>query len=112
MNALQGENFGASFACGAFASFAGSGAQWAGWSSDGIVNATTAAGAIGSLAFGGDWYSGAALGFSIGTLNHSWRVNDDGYVYDINSWWDNFLDTGAWINIREVWSSKALQTSL
>ncbi len=92
MNALQGENFGAGFAGGAFASFAGSGAQWAGWSDAGIVNATTAAGAIGSLAFGGDWYNGASLGFSIGALNHSWRVSDDGYVCDINSWWDNFLE--------------------
>ncbi|MCR5069618.1 MAG: hypothetical protein K6A78_07495 [Prevotella sp.] len=71
MNALQGESFGAGFASGAFASFAGSGAQWAGWSSDGIVNATTTAGAIGSLAFGGDWYNGASLGFSIRALNHT-----------------------------------------
>ena len=70
-SALQGGSFFSGFAGGALASIAGSGAQWAGWSDAGIVNATTAAGAIGSLAFGGDWYNGASLGFSIGALNHT-----------------------------------------
>ena len=70
-SALQGGSFYSGFAGGVLASMAGSGAQWAGWSDAGIVNATTAAGAIGSLAFGGDWYNGASLGFSIGALNHT-----------------------------------------
>ena len=61
---------------------AGSGAQWAGWSDAGIVNATTAGGAIGSLVFGGDWYNGASLGFSIGALNHT--GDDDNNRYDRN----------------------------
>ena len=61
---------------------AGSGAQWAGWNNAGVLNATTAGGAVGSLAFGGDWYNGASLGFSIGALNHT--EDDDNNRYDRN----------------------------
>ncbi len=82
MNALQGENFGAGFACGAFASFAGSGAQWAGLGSYGVRGATTLFGGIGSAAFGGDFLQGAITGLSIGLYNHTWEeggitYNDD-----------------------------------
>ena len=64
-NALTGENFGAGFAGGAFASFAGSGAQWAGIGSYGVLGATTLFGGIGSAAFGGDFLDGAMTGLII-----------------------------------------------
>ena len=71
MNALQGENFGAGFACGAFASFAGSGAQWAGLGEYGTLGATTLFGGIGSATFGGDFLQGAMTGLNIGLYNHN-----------------------------------------
>ena len=82
MNALQGENFGAGFASGALASFAGSGAQWAGLGKGGVLGATTLFGGIGSASFGGDFLQGAMTGLSIGLYNHTWKeggitYNDD-----------------------------------
>ncbi len=71
MNALQGENFGAGLASGAFASFAGSGAQWAGFGGYGVLGATTMFGGIGSSAFGGDFLDGAMTGLNIGLYNHN-----------------------------------------
>ena len=71
MNALQGENFGAGFASGAFASFAGSGAQWAGLGKGGVLGATTLFGGIGSASFGGDFLAGAMTGLNIGLYNHN-----------------------------------------
>ena len=70
-NALTGENFGAGFASGAFASFAGSGAQWAGLGTGGVLGATTLFGGIGSAAFGGDFLAGAMTGLNIGLYNHN-----------------------------------------
>ena len=70
-NALTGENFGAGFASGAFASFAGSGAQWAGIGSYGVLGATTLFGGIGSASFGGDFLAGAMTGLNIGLYNHN-----------------------------------------
>ncbi|MBQ8116152.1 MAG: VCBS repeat-containing protein [Prevotella sp.] len=70
-NALTGENFGAGFASGAFASFAGSGAQWAGLGKGGVLGATTLFGGIGSAAFGGDFLAGAMTGLNIGLYNHN-----------------------------------------
>jgi len=70
-NALTGENFGAGFASGAFASFAGSGAQWAGLGTYGTLGATTLFGGIGSTAFGGDFLEGAMKGLNIGLYNHN-----------------------------------------
>ncbi len=82
INALQGENFGAGFASGAFASFAGSGAQWAGLGSYGVLGATTLFGGVGSATFGGDFMAGAMRGLEIGLYNHTWEeggitYNDD-----------------------------------
>ena len=82
MNALQGENFGAGFASGAFASFAGSGAQWAGVGKGGVLGATTLFGGIGSAAFGGDFLEGVMAGLNIGLYDHTWEeggitYNDD-----------------------------------
>ena len=82
MNALQGENFGVGFASGAFASFAGSGAQWAGLGTYGVLDSTTLFGGIGSSAFGGDFLDGAMTGLNIGLYNHTWEeggitYNDD-----------------------------------
>ena len=71
MNALQGENFGADFASGAFASFAGSGAQWAGLGTYGALGATTLFGGIGPASFGGDFLQGAMRGLEIGLYNHN-----------------------------------------
>ena len=79
-NALTGENFGAGFASGAFASFAGSGAQWAGIGSYGVLGATTLFGGIGSAAFGGDFLDGAMTGLNIGLYNHTWE--EDGITYN------------------------------
>ena len=70
-NALTGENFGAGFASGAFASFAGSGAQWAGLGKGGVLGATTLFGGIGSASFGGDFLDGAMTGLNIGLYNHN-----------------------------------------
>ena len=75
MNALQGENFCAGFASGAFASFAGSGAQWAGFGGYGALGATTMFGGIGSSAFGGDFLDGAMTGLNIGLYNHCLHID-------------------------------------
>ena len=75
MNALQGESFGAGFASGAFASFAGSGAQWAGLGTGGVLGATTLFGGIGSAAFGGNFIDGAMTGLNIGTFNHCFHYD-------------------------------------
>ena len=74
-NALTGENFGAGFASGAFASFAGSGAQWAGLGKGGVLGATTLFGGIGSAAFGGDFLAGAMTGLNIGLYNHCFHYD-------------------------------------
>ncbi len=68
-NALAGENFGVGFASGAFASFAGSGAQWARLGTYGVLGSTTLFGGIGSVVFGGDFLDGAMTGLQIGFLN-------------------------------------------
>ncbi|MBQ8114686.1 MAG: hypothetical protein IJ145_01015 [Prevotella sp.] len=52
-----------------FASFAGSGAQWAGLGEYGALGATTLFGGIGSAVFGGDFLDGAMTGLQIGFLN-------------------------------------------
>ena len=86
MNALQGENFGAGFASGAFASFAGSGAQLAGLGTGGVLDATTLFGGIGSASFGGDFLDGATrglqIGLEIGLYNHTWEENGITYNDD------------------------------
>lgn len=81
-NALTGENFGAGFASGAFASFAGSGAQWAGLGKGGVLGATTLFGGIGSATFGGDFLDGAMTGLNIGLYNHTWEENGITYNDD------------------------------
>ena len=81
-NALTGEKFGAGFASGAFASFAGSGAQWAGLGKGGVLGATTLFGGIGSAAFGGDFLEGAMTGLNIGLYNHTWEENGITYNDD------------------------------
>ena len=81
-NALTGENFGAGFASGALASFAGSGAQWAGLGKGGVLGATTLFGGIGSASFGGDFLQGAMTGLNIGLYNHTWVENGVKYNND------------------------------
>ena len=81
-NALTGENFGAGFASGAIASFAGSGAQWAGLGTAGVLASTTLFGGIGSAAFGGDFLDGAMTGLNIGLYNHTWVENGVKYNND------------------------------
>ena len=71
-SALQGNNFGAGFASGALASFAGSGAQWLGLGEYGVLGATTLFGGVGSAAFGGNFIDGAMTGLNIGLYNHTW----------------------------------------
>ena len=76
-NALTGDNFGVGFASGAFASFAGSGAQWAGLGKGGVLGATTLFGGIGSAVFGGDFLDGAMTGLQIGFLNDLQHMDGD-----------------------------------
>ena len=107
-SALQGGSFYSGFAGGALASMAGSGAQWTGWSDAGIVNATTAAGAIGSLAFGGDWYNGASLGFSIGALNHTGDDNSQERCYYLEPAPTMYIEPMPWQVSTEVTDATGL----
>ena len=61
------------------ASLAGTGAQWAGWNNAGVLNATTAGGALGAWICGENPISGAMQGYSIGALNHTWDDEDRAY---------------------------------
>ena len=74
-SALQGGSFYSGLASGAFASFAGSGAQWAGFGGYGVLGATTMFGGIGSSAFGGDFLDGAMTGLNIGLYNHCLHID-------------------------------------
>jgi RHS repeat-associated protein len=69
LNVAEGGKFGAGFATGVAASFAGSAAQHFKFSSMGIVGSTTLAGAGAAALSGGDWMAGAMQGMSIGANN-------------------------------------------
>ena len=100
-SALQGGSFFSGFASGATASMAGSGAQWAGWNDAGVLNATTAGGALGAWVSGSNPISGAMLGYDIGLLNHSWKVSTEGYVYDASSPWERLMKRLGLGSIKE-----------
>lgn len=80
ISAINGNNFGTGFLTGSISSFAGSGAQMAGFSSLGVIASTTTAGALTSTILGGSWLDGAKTGMNIGMLNHEGKVikHEDG----------------------------------
>lgn len=80
ISAINGNNFGTGFLTGSISSFAGSGAQMAGFSSLGVIASTTTAGALTSAILGGSWLDGAMTGMNIGMLNHEGKVikHEDG----------------------------------
>ena len=78
ISAINGNNFGTGFLTGSISSFAGSGAQMAGFSSLGVIASTTTAGALTSAILGGSWLDGAMTGMNIGMLNHEGKVINDG----------------------------------
>lgn len=80
ISAINGNNFGTGFLTGAISSFAGSGAQKAGFSSMGVIASTTTAGALTSAILGGNWIDGAMTGMNIGMYNHEGKVikHEDG----------------------------------
>jgi len=82
-SALNEGNFGRGFASGAFASFAGSGAQWAGLGSYGVLGATTLFGGVGSAAFGGDFMAGAMRGLEIGLYNHCLHIDAEAELPEV-----------------------------
>jgi len=77
-SAINGNSFGTGFLTGTMSSFAGSGAQMAGFSSLGVIASTTITGSLTSVILGGSWIDGAITGMNIGTLNHTWEKLSDG----------------------------------
>ncbi len=59
INLAQGDNFGSGFITGAAASLAGSAGQDLGFSTLGVVGATTLTGGAASALSGGNWFNGA-----------------------------------------------------
>lgn len=83
ISAINGNNFGTGFLTGSISSFAGSGAQMAGFSSLGVIASTTTAGALTSTILGGSWFDGAMTGMNIGMYNHTWEKLSDGTYHCI-----------------------------
>lgn len=83
------------------ASLAGTGAQWAGWNDAGVLNATTAGGALGAWVSGGNPVNGAMQGYSIGVFNHSWKISPEGYVYDGTASWERLMNRLGLGSIKE-----------
>lgn len=86
VNTINGNNFGTGFLTGAISSFAGSGAQMAGFSLMGVIASATTAGALTSAILGGSLLDGAKTGMNIGMLNHEGKVikHEDGTLEAVN----------------------------
>lgn len=74
ISAINGNNFGTGFLTGAMSSFAGSGAQMAGFSSLGVIASSTITGSLTSALLGGNWLEGAMTGMNNGMYNHEGKV--------------------------------------
>lgn len=102
ISAINGNNFGTGFLTGTMSSFAGSGAQMAGFSSFGVIASTTTAGALTSAILGGSWFDGAKTGMNIGMYNHTWEKLSDG-TYHCTL--DEVVIVGHRINSMRILSS-------